>query len=157
MSQVILVIFAMAVAVVAASVLRRRRGGDAPTQGGYEAPTQLDRNDFPSPHAPWLVVLFSSSTCNACADVASKAAILASTDVAVANIDYIAQKELHERYKIEAVPTLVIADADGVVQRAFLGPVKAQDLWAAVANCREPGVAPAGCENHAEPDHDHQH
>ena len=157
MSQVILVVFAMAVAVVAASVLRRRRGGDAPTQGGYEAPTQLDRNDFPSPHAPWLVVLFSSSTCNACADVASKAAILASTDVAVANIDYIAQKELHERYKIEAVPTLVIADADGVVQRAFLGPVKAQDLWAAVANCREPGVAPAGCENHAEPDHDHQH
>lgn len=156
MSQVILVVIAMAVAVGVAAVLRRR-GGDAPTQGGYEAPTQLDRADFVSPHAPWLVALFSSSTCNACADVASKAAILASSDVAVANIDYITQKDLHERYKIEAVPTLVIADADGVVRRAFLGPVKAQDLWAAVANCREPGVAPAGCENHAAPDHDHQH
>jgi hypothetical protein len=156
MSQVVLVVIAMAVAVGVAAVLRRR-GGDAPTQGGYEAPTQLDRADFASPSAPWLVALFSSSTCNACADVASKAAILASSDVAVANIDYITHKDLHERYKIEAVPTLVIADADGVVQRAFLGPVKAQDLWAAVANCREPGVALAGCENHAATDHDHQH
>lgn len=156
MSQVVLVVVAMAVAVGVAAVLRRR-GGDAPTQGGYEAPTQLDRADFASPDAPWLVALFSSSTCNACADVASKAAILASSDVAVAYIDFITHKDLHERYKIEAVPTLVIADADGVVQRAFLGPVKAQDLWAAVANCREPGVAPAGCENHTEPDHNHQH
>lgn len=158
MSQLVLVAIAMAVALVVSTVLRRR-GADAPTQGSFEAPTQLNRTDFVSPDAPWLVALFSSSTCDACSDVASKAAILASSDVAVANIDYLTNKDLHSRYKIEAVPTLVIADAQGVVQRAFLGPVKAQDLWAAVANCREPGVAPQSCQNHSDThDHsDHEH
>ncbi len=156
MSQVVLVAIAVVVALGVSTVLRRR-AGDAPTQGGFEAPTQLNRADFASPDAPWLVALFSSSTCNACADVASKASILASAEVAFANVDYVANKELHAQYKIEAVPTLVIADAQGVVQRAFLGPVKAQDLWAAVANCREPGVAPSSCQNHADHDHEHQH
>ena len=149
MSQVVLIAIAVVVALGVSTVLRRR-AGDAPTQGGFEAPTQLNRADFASPDAPWLVALFSSSTCNACADVASKASILASAEVAFANVDYVANK-------IEAVPTLVIADAQGVVQRAFLGPVKAQDLWAAVANCREPGVAPSSCQNHADHDHEHQH
>lgn len=154
MSRILLIALAMAVALVVSALLRRR-AVDAPTQGSFEAPTQLSRSDFPSPDAPWLVALFSSSTCNACADVASKAAILASRDVAVVNVDYVEDKELHARYKIEAVPTLVIADEHGVVQKSFLGPVKAQDLWAAVANCREPGVAPDGCQNHSDEEHHH--
>lgn len=155
MSRVILILLAMTVALVVSAVLRRR-SVDAPTQGSFEAPSQLNRNDFASPDSPWLVVLFSSSTCNACADVASKAAILSSREVAVVNVDYVENKDLHARYKIEAVPTLVIADEHGVVQKAFLGPVKAQDLWAAVANCREPGVAPESCQNHSD-DGDHHH
>jgi thioredoxin-related protein len=155
MSRVILILLAMTVALVVSAVLRRR-SVDAPTQGSFEAPSQLNRNDFASPDSPWLVALFSSSTCNACADVASKAAILSSREVAVVNVDYVENKDLHARYKIEAVPTLVIADEHGVVQKAFLGPVKAQDLWAAVANCREPGVAPESCQNHSD-DGDHHH
>ena len=148
MNRVLLVAGAMAIALVVSWLLRRRQA-DAPTQASFETPTQINRADFAAPSTPWLVALFSSSTCDACADVASKAAILACQDVAVVNIDYITDKDLHSRYKIDAVPTLVIADVDGVVQRSFLGPVKAQDLWAAMANCREPGVAPEGCENHA--------
>jgi thioredoxin-related protein len=155
MSRVILILLAMTVALVVSAVLRRR-SVDAPTQGSFEAPSQLNRNDFASPDSPWLVALFSSSTCNACADVASKAAILSSREVAVVNVDYVENKDLHARYKIEAVPTLVIADEHGVVQKAFLGPVKAQDLWAAVANCREPGTAPESCQNHSD-DGDHHH
>ncbi len=146
--RVLLVIVAMLIAVSASWGLRKRRP-DAPTQVTFTAPVQLNRDDFPSAESPWLVALFSSSTCNTCADVAAKAAVLASHDVAVANIDYIANKELHERYHIDAGPTLVIADSAGVVQRSFIGPVKAQDLWAAVANCREPGSAPPGCDNHS--------
>jgi thioredoxin-related protein len=155
MSRVILILLAMTVALVVSAVLRRR-SVDAPTQGSFEAPSQLNRNDFASPDSPWLVALFSSSTCNACADVASKAAILSSREVAVVNVDYVENKDLHARYKIEAVPTLVIADEHGVVQKAFLGPVKAQDLWAAVANCREPGAAPESCQNHSD-EGDHHH
>ena len=55
---------------------------------------------------------------------------------------------LHERYKIDAVLRLVVADADGVVHAGFLGPMTATDLWAAV-NAREPGSIQTGaCDDH---------
>ncbi len=147
MTQVGLVVIAMLVAVGVSLVLRRRKT-DAPTQGSYQIPTQLDRGDFVSPDAPWLVAIFTSSTCDACADVAKKAMVLASPDVAVQRIDYIDNPDLHKRYKIDAVPALVIVDQRGVVHKSFLGPMKAQDLWAAVAECREPGSTPDPCSSH---------
>jgi hypothetical protein len=112
-------------------------------------PTQLDRGDFVSPEAPWLVAIFTSSTCDACADVATKAMVLASNDVAVQRIDYIDDPGLHKRYKVDAVPTLVIVDQQGVVKNGFIGPMKAQDLWAAVAECRDPGSTPDPCSSHS--------
>lgn len=150
--QVLLVVIAMAVAI-AVSLVLRRRAADAPTQGGFQMPTQLDRGDFDSPDAPWLVAIFTSSTCDACADVATKAMVMASKDVAVQRIDYIDNPDLHKRYKVEAVPTLVIVDDHGVVRNGFLGPMKAQDLWAAVAECREPGSTPDPCASHSEHSH----
>jgi len=147
MARVLTVAGAMVVALVVSWFLRRRQI-DAPTQGGFELPVQLDRNDFPSPDAPWLVVVFTSATCSACNDVATKADVLSSHDVVVVRVDYTTDPQMHARYKIEAVPTLVVADASGVVKAGFLGPVKAQDLWAAVAECREPGSSPGSCQNH---------
>ena len=43
---------------------------------------------------------------------------------------------MHERYGISGVPMVVIADAEGVVRKSFVGPVTATDLWAAVAEIR---------------------
>ena len=80
--------------------------------------------------------MFTSSRCSTCADVEAKAAVLASDDVAVEVIEYTAQRELHRRYHIGAVPLVAIADEAGVVRRHFLGPVSATDLWAAVADVR---------------------
>lgn len=136
---------ALAAAVVVAlalSALLRARRDAAPTQAGFQVPTQLDRGDFPSPSVPWLVVTFTSATCSTCADVVVKARVLACADVEVADVDYTERPEMHKRYAIDAVPTLVVADTDGVVRAAFVGPVTAQDLWAAVAECREPGSSP---------------
>ena len=148
MTQVGLVVVAMLVAI-GVSIVLRRRATDAPTQGGFEMPTQLDRGDFISPEAPWLVAIFTSSTCDACADVATKAMVLASSDVAVQRIDYVDEPSLHKRYKIDAVPALVIVDQQGVVKNGFIGPMKAQDLWAAVAECRDPGSTPDPCSSHS--------
>ncbi len=36
----------------------------------------------------------------------------------------------------------VVADAEGVVRRAFVGAFTATDLWAAVAESRAPGASP---------------
>ncbi len=41
--------------------------------------------------------------------------------------------------------SLDVADATGVVRASFLGPVTATDLWAAVAEAREPGSTPDEC------------
>ena len=139
---------AVVVAVVVAALARRRRTTAPPTQGGWQVPTQLDRRDFARPDAPWVVVAFTSSTCSTCADVAAKSAVLESGDVAVAVVDHMERPDLHSRYAIDAVPCVVVADGDGAVRASFLGPVRAQDLWAAVAECREPGSTPGSCEAH---------
>jgi hypothetical protein len=60
----------------------------------------------------------------------------------VTDVEVTEQSRVHRRYHIEAVPITVIADAAGTVRASFLGPVTATDLWAAVAECREPGSTP---------------
>jgi hypothetical protein len=136
-------LLALAIAVVAgvvALVARRLRRPDAPTQSRYETPHQLDRADFPHPDAEWLLVVFTSATCHTCADVVAKAAVVDSSAVRFVEVEYGAQQALHRRYAIDAVPTLVLADRDGIVRSAHLGRISATDLWAAVAEVREPGT-----------------
>jgi hypothetical protein len=126
------------VAVMVALVLQRRRP-DAPTQPHWTVPVQLDRQDFLRPDAPWLVAVFTSATCSTCAGVFDKASALASEAVAVDQVEVAERPEEHRRYGIDAVPTLVVADALGVVRASFVGPVTAADLWAAVAEARDAG------------------
>lgn len=134
-------VLAVAAGVVAL-VLRRRQQTEAPTQPSFHAPAQLDRREFARPEAPWLVALFSSATCDSCALMREKVAALASDAVAVDDVEVGARHEVHRRYAIDAVPIVCMADADGVVRASFVGPVSATDLWAAVAEARDPGSSP---------------
>ena len=142
MDRLVIAAAIIVVVGVVALVSRKRRVADAPTQREFNVPQQLDRTDFVRPDAPWLVTVFSSATCDVCAGVAERAAVLESDDVAVGVVEFERAEALHEKYKIDAVPTLVISDALGVTRKHFLGPVNATDMWAAVAEVREPGVAP---------------
>ena len=137
MTRLALLGVCIAVAFCVAFVLRRRQP-DAPTQASFEIPSQLDRSDFESPATPWLVVVFTSATCGTCADVATKANVLLSHDVAVQRVDFTEHPALHKKYNIEAVPTIIVTDERGVVHKSFIGPVSATDLWAGVASAREP-------------------
>jgi hypothetical protein len=120
----------------------RRRPPEAPPRDVYPVPRQLDRADFPRPDARWLVALFSSATCDSCQGLGGKLAPLESSDVSISEISFESRGDLHRRYELAAIPTTVIADADGVVQRAFVGAFTATDLWAAVAELRAPGSTP---------------
>ena len=131
----------LVVALVVAWLLQRRRPAP-PTRDVYPVPRQLDRRDFPRPEAPWLVALFSSTTCEGCAGLADKVAVLESAEVAVCDVDFEAERDLHRRYEISGIPMTLVAGADGVVRAAFVGAVTATDLWAAVAECRQPGTSP---------------
>lgn len=136
MDRVLLALGLLAAAGVVAALLGRRRP-QGPTQGSWQVPTQLDRADFAGPACPWLVALFTSDTCTTCATAVEKAEPLASDAVSVAVISYQADQDLHRRYRIDAVPTVVVADADGVVHATFVGPYTATDLWSTVAELRE--------------------
>jgi len=129
------------VGVVVAVVLERRRP-QPPTQDRWPVPTQLDRDDFDGGAAPWLVAVFTSATCESCARATAKASVLASPSVAYLEVPYQTRKDLHVRYGVEAVPCIVVADSEGVVRASFIGAPTATDLWAAVAEARNPGSTP---------------
>lgn len=145
MDRLLIVLPLVAIAVAVAFAVQRRRP-DAPVQPTrHLAPAQLDRADFDGSSAPWLVVAFTSSTCDSCAGVWAKAQVLASDQVATVEVEYGQHRDLHERYSVTAVPTVVVADAEGVVRESFIGPTSATHLWAALAELREPGSVPPGC------------
>jgi thioredoxin-related protein len=137
-------------AVVIAQWLQQRRRADVPTQPRRHVPSQLDRNDFVHPQRPWLLVVFASEVCTMCADVFNKAMVLESPQVAVQKVGYEGLADLHRRYQIDSVPTLVIVDQDGVVSYGNVGPISATDLWAAMAKARNPNlqIAEDGCGGH---------
>lgn len=143
MDRVLLVLGGVAIAGLVAALLRRSTA--APAANTHHIPRRLDRRDFPRPEAPWLVAVFTSATCDTCQGVWERTRHLESDQVAVVELEVGAERALHERYRIDAVPTLVISDAAGEVKRAFLGPTTATDLWAAMAEVREPGSVPPDC------------
>jgi hypothetical protein len=125
------------VVALLANLGQRKRQVDAPTQGASEVPSQIDRSDFVRPDASWIVLAFTSATCQTCSDIERKVRVLETSSVAIQILEYTAERELHKRYKIDAVPAVLMADASGVVQANFLGPVSATDLWAALARVRD--------------------
>ena len=140
-ARIVIAVVILAAVGVVAWVLRRRPP-EAPPRDVYPVPKQLDRSDFARPDAAWLVALFSSAACDSCRGLGAKLGPLESADVATCEIEAEQQGALHRRYDLAAIPTTVVADRDGVVRRAFVGAFTATDLWAAVAELRDPGSTP---------------
>lgn len=138
MDRLIIAGILLLAAIGVAWALRRRRPA-APTQPRWPVPGQVDRADFDRPEAPWLVAVFTSSTCRSCEEAVAKASALASEQVAVQEVSFQTRKDLHRRYSIEAAPTIVVADREGVVQASFVGPPAAAELWGAMAELRPAG------------------
>ena len=142
---VIGVVLAVVAALVAAVLARRDRvASDPPVD--HHVPTAVDRSLFVHQDRPWLVAVFTSATCSTCADTWARAQHLESDSVAVQELEVSAEAALHERYGIDAVPTTVMADDEGVVRASFLGPVTTTHLWARMAELRDPGSVPDGCD-----------
>jgi hypothetical protein len=139
----LLVTAGLVVLAVAVAALIRSRRPAPPTQARWPVPAQLDRRDFAGTDLPWLVVVFTSSSCDSCAQATAKAGVLASPVVQYQEVAHQERRDLHERYGIEVVPLTLLADEEGVVRASFVGVAPAPDLWAAVAEARAGGPAPA--------------
>ena len=105
---------AIVVVVLGIAFVIRRRTPDAPPRDVYPVPRQLDRGDFPRPDAPWLVALFSSTTCESCNELPPKVAALESEEVATCEIEASALGDLHRRYEISAIPMTLVADLNNM-------------------------------------------
>lgn len=127
---VLLVLTAVAVGI---ALLLQRRRPDPPSAPSYRAPAQLDRADFVAPDTPLLAVVFASTTCSTCPEVWAMVEPLAKEGLlAVQRIDVQDGPDLHKRYRIDGVPTTLLADPDGVVANAFFGPLDEDELLAAL-------------------------
>ena len=131
MTRLVVLLALVVVAVVVALLLQRRRP-DPPSAPSYRAPSQLDRDDFDRPDAATLLVVFASTACHTCPDVWRAVEPLGGGEVAVQRVDFEDRGALHQRYRIDGVPTTVVADREGVVAGAFFGPVTADELTEAI-------------------------
>jgi protein-disulfide isomerase len=129
----LLIALAILVVAVAIAWLLQRRSHGAPVRAGFTVPAQLDRDDFDRADAPWLVAVFTSATCDSCKTTWERARMNRNDTVAVVQVERSADRPLHDRYGIDAVPTIVIADADGVVRGSFLGPPSTDELTTTLA------------------------
>lgn len=139
MIERLIVVAVLVVAAVAfAFVLRRLIAPAEPAAAkAWTVPVQLHRSDFADADGKAvLVVLFSSATCNGCAEVWERVEPLAGDDVAVANVVWQDQRAVHDRYGIDAVPTTVVADRSGVVRESFVGTMSTLEIRAAVNAAR---------------------
>jgi hypothetical protein len=143
MTQVVIAAVLIVVAVVIAAVLRRGRVEDAPTQVDWRVPQQPRPPAVsPGPTRRGWSAVFSSASCDSWRRRRPQGRGVDCADVAVDVAEVAARPDVHRQYHIDAVPLVVVADADGVVRAGFLGPVTATDLWAAVAEARAPGSTP---------------
>jgi hypothetical protein len=145
MGRLLLAVGLAAVVALMAYVLQRRRPGVEPVVERHHVPTGVERSDFTRPDTDWLVVVFTSASCDTCAATWEVARQLESSAVAVQEVEATRDAALHGRYGIDAVPITIVCDAEGGVADSFLGPVSATHLWAAVAEARSPGSVPPGC------------
>jgi hypothetical protein len=127
---------AIAAAVIAVALVVRRWG---PSSGiepagpqGWTLPQQIARADLDAPDAPWVLVAFTSTSCDTCRGALDVARDVAEPGVAVVEVEYGARRDLHERYGIEAVPAMAVVDATGGVHGWLLGPLTPEGVAAAL-------------------------
>ena len=129
------ILLALTLGAVAIAVVMQRRRPDPPSAPSYRAPAQLDRDDFVSPDVPLLVAVFASTTCETCPrawEVVRSVAERFGDNMAVQRIDVQSDPDLHKRYRIDGVPTTILAGPDGVVGEAFFGPMTDEQLLEAL-------------------------
>tara|TARA_B110000438_G_C15718987_1_gene608891 strand:+ start:115 stop:534 length:420 start_codon:yes stop_codon:yes gene_type:complete len=105
------------------SLLLRKTTSRDRIRSGWTVPGHLERSDFAFRNEPWIALVFSSNTCETCKSVIDAAKGLSIKSIPFQEISVEENKELHDRYGIDAVPMLLILDNFGVVRSHYLGPV----------------------------------
>ncbi len=127
MSTVLLVAGAVIIALAVSALTRRSattgRRAAAATEQDHHIPDVVSASDFGIPEDQWMLVVFSSDKCATCAVVVEAVSRIDMPDLTVAVVGIERMPGLHAEYRIDAVPTTIVADPTGSVRKSFLGPV----------------------------------
>ena len=127
MSRVIVLVLLSSAASLTAVLLRKLNKRNFLTSG-WSIPGHLSREDFRFTNEPWLVVIFSSESCETCKPLVAESMKLSSLGIAIQEIAVETNKDLHEKYGIDAVPMLLLVDKFGVVRSSHLGPTNSEEV-----------------------------
>lgn len=127
MERLLITLLVAAVAIGGAALFNHRRNRPAPTVMPGKPPDEVARDEFVSPEAPWLIAVFSSATCMACAAVWDDIRRFETPRVVTQNVELTADPRLHKRYRIDSVPTTVVVDTSDSVRLSFVGPLSPKD------------------------------
>ncbi len=128
------------VAVAVAAAISRLFGATHPADSASTdryIPEHLDPARFALASGKWLIVVFSSATCETCRTVVDDIAAMAKADLLTIAVQFEQDPNLHRHYRIDAVPTTLIADPTGTVRKSFLGPVGRKALEIALAEATQ--------------------
>ena len=127
MSRLIVLVVLSCGASIVALLLRKLNYRNFVTSG-WSIPGHLSREDFNFLNEPWLVVIFSSESCETCKPVVTEGMKLTSLGVAIQEVTAETNKSLHEKYDIDAVPMLLLVDKFGLVRSSHLGPTNSEEV-----------------------------
>ena len=119
------ILVALTIIAVGVALLLQRRRTEPPSSPSYRVISEIDRAEFAYPEASILVVMFGSNTCNTCPVVWDT---ISELDVPSERVDVQDDPKRHKRYRIDGVPTTIIADAAGIVTKTWFGPVTKEQL-----------------------------
>jgi len=118
-----LVLVAGAVIIaLAVSALAGKSSTSVVAEPEHHIPVHLDGSDFHDTSSNRLLVVFSSKKCNTCAQVIDAVSRITLPELTVEVVDIETRPDLHTKYRIDAVPTTVLAEPSGRVVKSFLGP-----------------------------------
>ena len=127
MSRLIVLVALSCGASLAAVLLRKLNYRNFVTSG-WSIPGHLSREDFGFLNEPWLVVIFSSESCETCKPVVAEGMKLTSLGIAIQEVAAETNRGLHEKYDINAVPMLLLVDKFGVVRSSHLGSINFDEV-----------------------------
>ncbi|GIU85320.1 MAG: hypothetical protein KatS3mg008_2095 [Acidimicrobiales bacterium] len=116
-----------ATAALVGLVLRRRGSQDAGLDL-HGVPVHLEPADLGLSPSEWALVVFTDSECASCASTVRSAREKTAGRVALVEVDYRIRPDLHEKYRVDAVPMLLLVADDGTVDSWFVGPPTDHDL-----------------------------
>ena len=132
MVRLLIALTLILVSVSIAVIVERRKVENPFSVKRNQLPTLVPPQDF-GLESEAAIIIFTESTCRSCSTVLALLRGPAGANVAVTEVEYGENPELHRKYGIDTVPTTVLVEGDGNVVEGWTGKIEVGELARALA------------------------